>query len=305
MRILITGSSGFLGMHLVTHLGKDAANVVRGFGRTERPDSYLGDLDDSKSIENALAEFRPDWLFHLAGYAKTGKSFDEKDKCFADNVGGTENLFRALEATGLKPRVLFASTGLVYGDVAAGMESHDERSELNPASPYAQSKLEAEELCVQRGRELGIEVIRARLFNSIGTGQDAEFAVPRFAKQIAAIEANPLKNPLVHGDLEGYRDFTDVRDTVIALAELMKLREPGPVYNVGSGELCRMKDVLKALLELKKPGSEIRLERDPNLPADTSKSFCNPALLKRATGWAPNYALEQTLAEVLAEWRGK
>src|SRR4051812_11317048 len=93
MRVLITGTTGFVGGHLAEHLLERGGYVLAGFGRTpvwpdelkhlaDRVELFTAELSDTNSLAEALGQFRPDWIFHLAGYASTGKSFHEPDQCW-------------------------------------------------------------------------------------------------------------------------------------------------------------------------------------------------------------------------------
>src|SRR5262249_1849099 len=152
------------------------------------------------------------------GYAQVAASFREPDRAWADNLMATRNLYTAIERWGGRPRVLFVSSGLVYGNDGACNAA----TPLAPASPYAASKAAADLLSFQVTRHPGIDVIRVRPFNHIGPRQSSEFAVARFARQLARIEAG-LQEPILEtGDLNSSRDLTDVRDMVEAYRLLMQ-----------------------------------------------------------------------------------
>ena len=251
----------------------------------------------------APLEFYRNHLFHLAGYAKTGQSFREPDVCWRDNLDATRHLFDALARTDVRPRILFASTGLVYGDPDPGLEYTDERTTLKPASPYAASKAAADLLAYQVSRTAGLDVMRVRLFNQIGPRQSADYAVPNFARQIAAIERGEQPPVLETGDLSAFRDLTDVRDMVRALVLVMQKGECGAVYNAGTGWVRQMGDVLRTMVGLARVSVEVRSKSESVRAGDTTVSKADPRKLKMATGWEPRYDLTQTLADVLESWR--
>src|SRR5207248_11717770 len=124
---------------------------------------------------------------------------------------------------GVRPRVLFVSTGLVYGDPDGPEQECDERAVLRPASPYAASKAAADLLSYQYTRSPGLDVVRIRLFNQIGPRQSADYATANWARQIAAIEAGRQEAVIeTKGDLSAQRDVTDVRDMVAAFPLLLE-----------------------------------------------------------------------------------
>lgn len=316
MRILITGITGFVGGHLTEALRAEGGHTVTGLSRSANwspawahldgaADLRAGEVGDRPAAEQLLREVRPDWLFHLAGFADTGQSFKEPDRCWADNLGGTRALYDAVVASGLKPRVLFVSTGLVYGDPDAPGHAFDESAVLKPASPYAASKAAADLLSYQYARTHGLDVIRVRLFNQIGPRQQTNYAVANFARQIAEAEAGRLSPPVLRtGDLSGQRDFTDVRDMVAAFRLLMDRGAGGEVYNAGSGRTRVIQDVLDRLLSLASTRVEVRQSVEPGRKADTAVTCADAGKLRRVTGWEPRYDLDRTLKDVLDYWRG-
>jgi GDP-4-dehydro-6-deoxy-D-mannose reductase len=314
MKVLITGITGFVGGHLTDLLLAEGGHAVAGLSRRAawpgelahldgKAELFPADLHDPAAVEDTVRRVRPDWLFHLAGYAKTGKSFDEPDECWRANLDGTRGLFDAVARSGVRPRILFASTGLVYGDPDPGREATDEATTLKPASPYAASKAAADLLAYQVTRTAGLDVVRVRLFNQIGPRQSAEFAVPNFARQIAAIERGEQPPELETGDLSAYRDLTDVRDMADALVRVLRRGVKGAVYNAGSGRVWKMADVLAQLVALARVPIRVKAKAASGRIGDTAVSRADPRKLHAATGWQPKYDLGRTLADVLESWR--
>lgn len=314
MRVLITGITGFVGGHLAELLLAEGGHVVCGFARHAgwpdvlrhlggRAELFDADVLDRAAVAEVLDRTRPDWVFHLAGYANTGRSFKEPDACWRLNLDGTRAVLEAVAASGRRPRVLFASTGLVYGDPDPGRDAIDELTTLKPASPYAASKAAADLLAYQWHRSAGLDVVRVRLFNQIGPRQSADYAVPNFARQIAAIERGEQPPELHTGDLSGVRDLTDVRDMTAALRLVMEKGEAGAVYNAGSGRVHRMADVVSWLVSLARVPVAVRSKVESGRVGDTAVSRADPRRLMATTGWQPRFTLEQTLADVLESWR--
>ena len=300
MRILITGATGFVGRHLAALLAAERGHAVHGMARQARPPLHAADLHDGPRLESVLAEVRPEWVFHLAGYANTGRSFHEPEKCWRDNLDGTRNFYDAIHRSGLNPRILFVSTGLVYGDADGAC---DESAVLRPASPYAASKAAADLLGYQVSRSPGLDVLCVRLFNQIGPGQSADYAIANFARQIAAAERGEQPPILRTGDLSASRDLTDVRDVVAAFRLLIAKGVRGEVYNAGRGRTWRIQDVLDKLVTLARVPMAVHSARDTGRATDTAVTRADPRKLQAATGWQCRYELEQTLADVLDFWR--
>jgi GDP-4-dehydro-6-deoxy-D-mannose reductase len=233
MRILITGITGFVGGHLTEALRAEGGHTVTGLSRQANwsptwahldgaAELHAGDLLDGPAVERLVRDLRPEWVFHLAGYANPGRSFREPDQCWADNLAATRSLYDAIARSGVRPRILFVSTGLVYGDPDGPEQAFDESAALKPASPYAASKAAADLLSYQYTRSPGLDIVRARLFNQIGPRQPTDYAVPNFARQIAAAEAGKQPPVVETGDLSSQRDLTDVRDMAAALRLLIE-----------------------------------------------------------------------------------
>lgn len=316
MRILITGITGFVGGHLVEHLAAAGGHTLAGIGRqAEWPSGlthlegtaelHAGELADTERVQAVVRNVRPDWVFHLAGYANTGGSFKEPDRCWADNLDATRALYAAVAATDLRPRILFVSTGLVYGEPDPPDDACHERTTFKPASPYAASKAAADVLSYQAARSPGLDIVRVRLFNQIGPRQSADYALANFARQIAAAEVGRQPPVIETGDLSARRDITDVRDIVAAFPLLLESGAKGEAYNAGRGETHRIQDLLDRLLGLARVKVEVRTKVEPGRKADTAVTRADPGRLREATGWVPKIPLDRTLADILADWRSR
>lgn len=301
MRILITGITGFVGGHLVEALA--GSHAIAGISRKPNPDLLTGELTDTARVEEIVRSFQPEWLIHLAGYANTGGSFKETEACWRDNLTATRSLYDAIASTEIRPRILFVSTGLIYGDPDEPGQPCDERTTLKPASPYAASKAAADLLSYQYTRNPGLDIVRIRLFNQIGPRQSPDYAVGNFARQIAAIEAGKQSPRIETGDLSAQRDITDVRDTVVAFPLLLEKGIKGEAYNAGRGETYSMQDILDRLLALSKVKVEVIQKVDRK--ADTAITRADPRKLSHTTGWEPKIPLDQTLLDILNHWRSQ
>jgi GDP-4-dehydro-6-deoxy-D-mannose reductase len=308
MRILITGVTGFAGGHLAESLADSAE--LHGTNRTGVWPGELRHLDtivklhpcqltQPHAVEAMLRRVQPDQIYHLAGYALVAESFRDVDRAWADNLAATRTLYRAIERWGGQPKILFVSSGLVYG--------HDgpcrTDTPMLPASPYAASKAAADMLSYQVTRHPGLDVIRVRPFNQIGPRQCPSFAIARFARELARIEAGFAPSVLETGDLSACRDLTDVRDMAQAYRAIMACGEPGDVFVAGSGSTVSMETVVSRLVAMIDRPVELRRRPDLHRPADPAVSVADPEELATRTGWQATRTLDQSLADVLAYWR--
>ncbi len=306
-RTLITGASGFAGRHLVDHLRATTDWELWALGRSSQPDlgSVRADLLDRAAVADAVAQVQPDIVVHLAAQSFVPTSFENPADTFNTNVLGQLHLLQAIAAAKLDPLVLVVSSNEVYGMVQPDDIPVAEKTPLRPASPYAVSKAAQDLLAGQWFYSHKLRVIRVRPFNHIGPGQKAQFAAPAFARQIARIELG-LQPPVVQvGNLEAQRDFTDVRDIVSAYHLALLHGEPGAIYNVGSGEPVAIRTILERLIGLS--AVPITVESDPARmrPADVPTVACDASYFQARTGWSRQYSLDQTLRDVLEDWRSR
>jgi GDP-4-dehydro-6-deoxy-D-mannose reductase len=277
VRILVTGSDGFVGGHLRAELGEALV-------------PYEGDVLDAEALREAVRG--ADAVVHLAAEASVAASWQDAFRTWHVNVDGTVNVLAAVGAESPDARVLFASTCEVYGNAARIPTPEDER--LAPVSPYAASKAAAELACGASG----LDVVVARATNHEGPGRDDRFAVGSWSRQIARLEAEGGGTLLV-GDLSAERDILDVRDVCRAYRLLLERSVPAGTYNVASGRPVTMKHVVELLVgHARVP---VRVERDESRvrPTEVPRLAGDPSRLRSATGWRPEIPLEQTLADTL------
>jgi GDP-4-dehydro-6-deoxy-D-mannose reductase len=314
MRILVTGITGFAGGHLAEALLARGGTEVHGLSRrgdwpaawrhlAGRVNLCACDLADRDRLAAVIGEVRPDQVYHLAGYPHVGQSLREPDSAWSGNLSATRSLYEALARWGGRPRVLFVGSGLIYGDPDRPEQAYDEGCLLRPTTPYSASKAAADLLSYQATRAPGLAVVRARPFNHVGPRQSPQFALAHFAKQVAAIELGRQPPVLETGNLTPRRDLTDVRDTVQAYLLLMDRGRVGEAYNIGTGGTHAMGEMLDRLLRLTRVRVEVRQRGDLVRATETPAVRADAARLRRETGWAPRYTLEETLADMLAYWR--
>lgn len=295
-RILLTGASGFVGRHLRAALAAglpDASVLAPAF-----------DLTDPAAVEAAVAQARPDACIHLAAISAIGVARDDPAAAWAVNLGGTLSLAGALRRHAPGALLAFVSSADAYGASFRSGEPLDESAALAPLNTYGATKAAADlalgALAAEWGE--GLHILRLRAFNHTGPGQGGDFAVPAFARQLAAIAHGRQAPVLRVGNLDAARDFLDVRD--VCAAYVAVLREgggmaSGSVLNIASGIPRRIGDVLDALIGLS--GLDVRIETDPARlrPSDIPLAIGDAARAREWLGWSPRIAWTQTLRDVL------
>ena len=317
MNVLITGITGFAGSHLADYLLAHHPDVrVHGTVRwRSRMDNiahlegkirlHEADLKDIVSLKKALAEARPDRIFHLAAQSFVPTSWKLPAETFMINSVGEINLFEAVLDLGLEPRIQVAGSSEEYGHVNPDEVPMKETNPLRPLSPYAVSKVAQDLLAYQYWKSYGLQTVRTRGFNHTGPRRGDVFVTSNFARQIAEIERGRREPVVFVGNLEAKRDFTDVRDIVRAYWLALEKGEPGDVYNIGSGRAVTMGEMLDTLLGLSRVKVEVRVDPERLRPSDVPILLADPSKFRARTGWSPEIPLEKTFADLLDYWRSR
>ena len=298
MRALVTGAGGFVGVHLVRHLEDQGDDVIQ----LERNIDGI-DITDADALTDAVVAAKPEAVYHLAGAADVGGSWAAPRPTFLANALGTLNVLEASREAGAE-RVLAVTSADVYGRVTQDELPLGEDRPLRPVSPYAASKVAADAIAQQAWLGYRLPVVRVRAFNHLGPGQSDRFVAPSIAARIARNERDGGDEVPI-GNMTPRRDVTDVRDVVRAYRLLVEAGEPGAVYNVCRGSAVSVEQLAQALLGMAR--RPMRLVSDPALqrPVDIPVLVGDNRALRRATGWEPTIPLEQTLSDVLADWRAR
>lgn len=294
--VLITGITGFVGTVMARRLaaagmrlsGLTADEVVPMEGVEEGGVIHL-DILDLPALEEMIARFDPQVVVHLAGLAHVGESWKRPGDYYRVNFRGTRNVLKAAAGR----RVLFASSAEVYGKVPESEQPIDEERPLDPRSPYAMTKACAEDVARERG------AIVVRSFNCIGPGQAPRFALPSFARQLAAIERGEQEAVIRVGDLSPKRDFLHVEDAAEGYKVLIERGEPGRAYNLASGVAVEIGEALERLCKVS--GVTARVERDEARvrPVDLPM-LCGSTARIEKLGWRREHDLDAALADL---WR--
>ncbi len=303
-RALITGIRGFCGRHLRLDLVQHGY-TVSGIDVTLGPpipdaEVYTGDIRDPAFVQKVMRTIRPTHIFHLAALISARADLEI---LYDVNVRGTRHLLQTVRVADLDPVILIASSSAVYGLVDSSHVPVRETQPFRPLNAYAVSKIAQEMLAYTYYARYGLNVIRTRAFNLVGPGQPPSLVCSAFAKQIAEIEAGQAKAVLRVGNLTPQRDFVDVRDAAHAYRLLAQHGQPGEVYNVCSEQPVSIQTCLDKLLGLTRIPIEIEQDPDRMRPADIPISAGDGNLLRGQTGWRPEIPLQQSLADLLDDWR--
>jgi GDP-4-dehydro-6-deoxy-D-mannose reductase len=314
LRNLITGINGFAASHLTKLLlenGEEVFGIGRSLENNQKTRSLTGkiknfscDMRDFAQLKKVIAEVGPKRIYHMASVSNPSEAAKDFKTAFETNALGTLNLFEAIKLNKIYPRIISVGSSQEYGFVQQEKMPISEGVALKPVSPYGISKAYAGMLAQLFFFRDRLDAIHVRPFNHTGPGQAEKYVCSEFAKKIAEEELK--EDPKIEvGNLRIERDFTDVRDTVQAYYSLMVSGEPGKAYNVCSGKLISIKEILSILKKLAK--KEIIVAEKPELfrEGEQVKYFGKRDILTQQTGWEPKILFKQTLSDLLEYWRGK
>jgi len=257
-RALITGVGGFTGAYVAQALaarGFEVHGTVHGIEahatHAHVTARYALDLCDRAQVAQVVAQVQPHVVVHLAAIAFVAHG--DAEAMYRVNLLGTRHLLQALAELPRPPQaVLLASSANVYGNAA--VEVLDEQVPPAPANDYAVSKLAMEYLARLWLDKLPIMLVRP--FNYTGVGQSPQFLLPKivghFQRRAPVIEL---------GNLDVWRDFSDVRTVAQAYASLIEKPAPGEIFNICSGQAYSLREVLGLMAQI--AGHEIEVRVNP------------------------------------------
>lgn len=314
-RVLITGAAGFVGSHLAEYLLEKGYEIY-GFDRRRASREHIrhienkmklieGDLSDAYSIAKAIKESEPDYIFHLAAQSFVLASWHAPQETMTTNVIGTVNLLEAVRGSRTDARIQIAGSSEEYGKVYENEVPIKETNPFRPLSPYGVSKVASDLLGLQYHESYGLKVVVTRAFNHEGPRRGEQFVTSNFAKQIVEVEKE-MREPVIYvGNLNAKRDYTDVRDVVVAYELALQKCDFGEQYNICSGKAWSIKQVLDVLLSLSKVSVSIKQDPSRMRPSDVPILLGDYTKFKEKTGWTPKIPFEKTLEATINYWREK
>lgn len=309
-KILVTGADGFIGSHLTEMLVRDGYdtrafvmyNSLNSWGWLDRAPKELagqfevvaGDIRDPHGVADAMKGV--DIVLHLAALIAIPFSYHSPDAYVQTNVTGTLNVLQAARRLGTS-RVVSTSTSETYG--TAQFVPMTEEHPLNAQSPYAATKVGADQMALSFHRSFDLPVTVLRPFNTYGPRQSARAVIPTIISQIAA-GARQIKL----GSLTPTRDFTFVRDTARGFIQAMQCDAAvGSVTNIGSGFEISIGDTVGAIAEA--IGVEVEVVQDESRmrpqASEVERLFAGTDKAKDLFGWCPEFGGRNGFVRGLAE----
>ena len=299
-KVLIIGINGFAGQHLRQELSNHNYEVYGVDLTSHDAHTYASDMLIPESVNHVMAVVQPDGVFNLSGFASPHLSWQHVTKTIQLNVEISTNLAMAMKENCPKSRLLVVGSSNQYDVDACKNQPIDENSPRKADDPYSISKQAQEDLLMLLAHKYNLDIMITRSFNHIGVGQKKNFVVTDFASGIVEVERGK-KQALTVGNLDAWRDFSDVRDSVRAYRLLYEKGHSGEIYNVGSGQTRQIKWILEKLISFS--NKKIPVVCHETKSGTASKMICNYEKLKRHTGFCPEINIETTLREVLEYYR--
>jgi nucleoside-diphosphate-sugar epimerase len=303
--VVVTGGSGFIGSHLVEALLNKGAvvRILDNYATGNRShlahvlacvpgrDHYTfveGDVTDRTTVQEVVKG--ADFILHQAALPSVQRSVEDPLASNRVNVEGTLNVLVAARDAGVK-RVVYASSSSVYGD--APQLPKVEHMATNPLSPYAVSKMAAEDYCRAFTRLYGLETVSLRYFNVFGPRQDPRSlyaaVLPRFIEAIL-----DKRSPIIYGDGTQSRDFTFIDNVVQAnLLALDAAGVAGEVFNIACGESVSLQSVVRLLAEM--VNEDVRPEYRAPRAGDVKHSLADISKAQRLLGYRPVVSFREGL----------
>jgi len=302
--VLVTGATGFIGSHLVKRLVKEGAHVsvillpecLPGpiADLVEHIKIIKADIADLVSLQTALAPEKPDIVFHLAACVDVRRDWDCVSLMIENNLVGTANLIHVLKGRQIDLMINIGSSE-EYGDAVA---PQSETNRELPVSPYSFSKVAAVYLCQMAARVFNFPVVTARLFPVYGPGQNTGMFIPSAIMKLL----NRQEFRMSPG--EQIREFNYVDDVVEALIRLSACDAAdiiGSVVNIGNGVPYKIIEVIDTIRSLIEDNACIQVGALSYRVGEVMESYCDTSLLRRLTGWSPQFSLSKGL-QFTVQW---
>ena len=310
-KIFVTGSEGFIGSHLVEKLVEQKYNVVclclynsfNSWGwlddlkskKNNKCEFVMGDVRDFNLIDSIVSEC--DYIIHLASLISIPYSYLAVNSYYDVNLKGTLNILESAKRHKIK-KIIHTSTSEIYG--SAQFIPITEKHPPNAQSPYAASKIAADQLAISFFKSFNTPVTIARPFNTYGPRQSLRAIIPTILLQLI----NKEKNLLI-GSGFPLRDFCFIEDTVQGFIEILEGKDiSGETFNIGSGfaisidDLCKIcMNILNYQVPIKYENKRIRPEK-----SEVDHLECSFEKINKKLDWKPKYLGQEGLIQGITKF---
>ncbi len=309
-KVLVTGSCGFIGSHLVERLLQEGCevrafvyyNAFNSWGwldtfpekELKEIEIFTGDVRDPNGVRTATKGV--DVVFHLAALIGIPFSYHSPDSYVDTNIKGTLNVLQACRDLEVE-KVLVTSTSEVYG--TAKYVPIDENHPRQGQSPYSATKIGADFIAESFYRSFDLPVVIVRPFNTYGPRQSARAVIPTIITQLLS-----GKEEIKLGALHPTRDLVFVKDTVEGFIEIAKSDGTiGKEINIATGKEISIGDLAQKIINMINPEAKIRVEKERLRPekSEVERLLGDNTKIKKLTNWRPRYTLDEGI-QITIEW---
>ena len=306
MTVLLTGGAGFIGSHLADRLLAmgQTVHILDNFYHNYNPEQkrrnvrsslchtayhlHEGDIRDTAMLRALFYKHSFDIVVHLAAIPGVQPSFQQCDEYMDVNVTGTYNLLESMRQFGVK-RLVFGSSSSVYGETAP-LPLREDYTSVQPISPYAQSKHQAEKLCLQY-HNYGIETACLRFFTVYGPRQRPDMAIPLFLKSL--LYNHPIT---IYGEGSS-RDYTYVSDIVEGICNAIQHHKGFDVYNIGSGKPISIRKLIKTMEAI--TGRQTLVLQGQNRRGDVTHTWSDLTKSRKELMYQPTMTIWEGLTKTM------
>lgn len=313
-KVLVTGSEGFIGSHLVERLLEEGcevrAFVYYNFSNSwgwldtfppevlEKLEIFTGDVRDYSRVKTALEGI--DVVFHLAALIAIPFSYLSPESYVDTNITGTLNILQASRELGPE-KILVSSTSEVYGTAKSVPIGEDHVKQAQ--SPYSATKIAADSISESFYRSFGLPVVIVRPFNTYGPRQSARAIIPTVITQLLS-----GKEEIALGSLHPTRDLVYVKDTAKGFIEIAKSdKTVGEEINIATQEEISIGDLAEKLIDIISPGAKITEDKERIRPekSEVERLLGSNKKIMKLTQWKPKYNLDEGLKETIEWFKGQ
>ncbi len=257
-KTLVIGAAGFVGKYLARELKEHGHEVFAA----DIPELNILNVE---SLENKFQETVFDCVVNLAAISSVGASWKDPIATMEVNVRGTLNILNAVQKYCPNAKVLLVGSAEEYAPKNTPLKETDR---LEASNPYGISKIAQENFAELYRKKYGMRVVCTRSFNHTGIGQNTNFVLPSFVKQVAEIEKTKQPGKIMVGNVSVSRDFSDVRDVVHTYRMLLEKDSEHFIFNVGSGKAYQLSELLDYIVSLATVPVEVRVDPEKFRPVD-------------------------------------
>lgn len=295
---LITGTNGFLANRLV-----DYSDNVYGISRSDNHKceknctTFYGSILDLEFIKRIISEIEPDVIYHLAAQSIVRIANKNPRYCFEDNIMGTVNICEAVRQINPKIKIICASSDKSYGEHVT--LPYLETMALQSGDPYSTSKAAADLVAQSYFKTYNLDVCIVRSANIYGIGDmNLSRIIPNTITRILRKE----KPVIFSGVMQFKREFVYIDDVCEAYNTIAENGKSGEAYNVGTGEVCMVGELIETICKIMKWNGGIEIV-EKSFP-EINVQYLSSEKIK-LIGWMPKVSLKDGLKKTIDWYKNK